>query len=266
MISYAQGLFSLEGKVALVTGATRGIGLAAVGALSSAGAHTVLTGLESEHPATIAEKLRTEGLSVEGRVLDVTDAQAQATLIADIARDHGRLDTVVCNAGMAIDPFTEPGQPQRGDAAGLEALDSMFNVHVRSVVDLCNHACPVMAAGGGGSIVIMSSLAGVRGNSAIGLYGITKAANAQLARNLAVQWGPMNIRANAIAPGVIDTEFATPITGDPALAERRKDKTPLRRFGSVDNIAGTILYLAGPAGSFTSGETIVIDGGTFIKD
>lgn len=266
MNTYAQDLFSLEGTVALVTGATRGIGLAAVRALASAGAHTVLTGLESEHPVAVADELRASGLSVNGRVLDVTDAPAQAALIAEIAREHGRLDVLVCNAGMAIDPLGAPGAPQRGDAAGLAALDSMFDVHVRSVVDLCDHACPVMAAGNGGSVIIMSSLAGVRGNSAIGLYAITKAANAQIARNIAVQWGPKNIRANAIAPGVIDTEFATPITGSPELAERRRDKTPLRRFGSVDNIAGTIVYLASPAGSFTSGETIVVDGGTYIKD
>jgi NAD(P)-dependent dehydrogenase (short-subunit alcohol dehydrogenase family) len=263
---YAHDLFSLEGKVAVVTGATRGIGLAAVRALASAGAHTVLTGLAGEHPLAVANELCTEGLSVTGKVLDVTDAPAQAALIAEITREHGRLDVLVCNAGMAIDPLGAPGSPQHGDEAALTALDSMFDVHVRSVIDLCASACPVMASGDGGSIIIMSSLAGVRGNSAIGLYGITKAANAQLARNLAVQWGPMNIRANAIAPGVIDTSFATPITGDAVLAEKRKDKTPLRRFGSVDNIAGTILYLAGPAGSFTSGETIVIDGGTFIKD
>ncbi len=266
MSNYAQDLFSLEGTVALVTGATRGIGLATVRALASAGARTVLTGLESENPVAVADGLSTEGLDVTGRVLDVTDAPAQAALVADIAREYGRLDTLVCNAGMAIDPIGNPGKPQRGDEAGLAALDSMFDVHVRSVVDLCDHACPVMAAGGGGSVVVMSSLSGVRGNSAIGLYGITKAANAQIARNIAVQWGAQNIRANAIAPGVIDTAFATPITGDEQLAARRLEKTPLRRFGSVDNIAGTILYLASPAGSFTSGETIVVDGGTVIKD
>ena len=252
--------------MALVTGATRGIGLAAVRALASAGAHTFLTGLEREHPVSVADELSAEGLRVTGRVLDVTDAHAQASLIAEIARDHGRLDTLVCNAGMAIDPLGEPGNPQGASEAELAALDSMFDVHVRSVVALCAQVCPVMADGGGGSIIIMSSLAGVRGNSAIGLYAITKAANAQLARNLAVQWGQKNIRANAIAPGVIDTEFATPITGSPALAERRREKTPLRKFGSVDNIAGTILYLASNAGAFTSGETIVVDGGTFIND
>jgi len=266
MNNYAQELFSLEGKVALVTGATRGIGLAAVRALASAGAHTYLTGLEHENPTVVAQALVSEGLSVEARVLDVTDTGAQSRLVDEIAREHGRLDVVVCNAGMAIDPIGEPGNPQGASEAELASLDSMFDVHVRSVVALCAHACPVMAAGGGGSIIIMSSLAGVRGNSAIGLYAITKAANAQLARNLAVQWGQKNIRANAIAPGVIDTEFATPITGSPALAERRREKTPLRKFGSVDNIAGTILYLASNAGAFTSGETIVVDGGTFIND
>ncbi len=252
--------------MALVTGATRGIGLATVRALASAGAHTFLTGLENEDPSGVASRLRAEGLNVTGRVLDVTDAPAQAELVADIFRSQARIDVLVCNAGMAIDPIGEPGDPQAADDAGLRALDAMYQVHVRSVVELCGHVCPLMATGGGGSVTIMSSLAGVRGNSAIGLYAITKAANAQVARNLAVQWGPRNIRANAIAPGVIDTEFAAPITANEELARRRREKTPLRRFGSVDNIAGTILYLASPAGSFTSGETIVVDGGTVIND
>jgi NAD(P)-dependent dehydrogenase (short-subunit alcohol dehydrogenase family) len=123
-----------------------------------------------------------------------------------------------------------------------------------------------MAAGGGGSFVVMSSLSGLRGNRLLGLYGITKAANAQLARNLAVQWGPQNIRVNAISPGVIETDFARPITADPALAPARLAKTPLGRFGQPYHVAGTVLWLASKAGSFTSGQNIVVDGGTLISD
>lgn len=264
MKPYAEALFGLAGQVALVTGATRGIGLACVRALASAGAHVVLTGLAAESPEAVAEGLRTEGLSVEGVVLDATDSDGQTVLIERIRSQHGRLDTVVCNAGLAADPVGAP--PQGFGPAEAAALETMWNVHVRSVHELLALACPLMAAGGGGAVVLMASLSAMRGNSAIGLYGVTKAANAQIARNVAVQWGPQGIRANAIAPGVIATEFATPITDDPARAERRLGQTPLRRFGSVDHIAGTVLYLASPAGAFTSGQTIVVDGGTLIHD
>ena len=107
---------------------------------------------------------------------------------------------------------------------------------------------------------------GLRGNRVLSGYGITKAANAQLARNLAVQWGPSGVRANAISPGVIETEFARPITDDPATAARRRDRTPLRRFGRVEEVAGAVVWLASPAGAFVTGQNIVIDGGTLIAD
>lgn len=264
MRPYAEALFTLNGQVALVTGATRGIGLACARALASAGAHVVLTGLAAEAPDTVAAQLQAEGLSVDGVALDVTDSAGQTALIERIRAEHGRLDMLVCNAGLAADPVGPP--PQGFGEAEAAALDTMWNVHVRSVHELVALVCPLMAAGGGGTVVLMASLSAVRGNSAIGLYGVTKAANAQIARNIAVQWGPQGIRANAIAPGVIATEFATPITDDPARAERRLAQTPLRTFGHVDHIAGTVVYLASRAGSFTSGHTIVVDGGTLIHD
>ncbi|MGV1033810.1 MAG: SDR family NAD(P)-dependent oxidoreductase [Microbacteriaceae bacterium] len=264
MNEYAESLVSLDGQVALVTGATRGIGLACARALGSAGAHVVLTGLSTERPAEIAAELSEQGLSVEGHALDVTDRAAQAALVAGVLARHGHIDTLVCNAGVALDP--PASGPQAFDEQANQALTRMFDIHVASVAQLVDLVAPSMAEHGGGSVIVMSSLSAVRGNTAIGLYGVTKAALAQLARNVAVQWGPQNVRANAIAPGVIATEFATPITDDPARAERRLLQTPLRRFGTVDHIAGTVLYLASPAGSFTSGQTVVVDGGTLIHD
>lgn len=169
----------------------------------------------------------------------------------------GRLDTVVANAGAALD---EPG------TSSLEALDRMYALHVRSVVELASAAVPVIAEGGGGVFLIMSSLAGLRGNRILTGYGITKAANAQLARNLAVQWGPSGVRANAISPGVVETDFARPFSEDPTMAATRRDRTPLRRFGRVEEIAGAVVWLASPAGAFVSGQNIVIDGGTLIAD
>ncbi len=125
---------------------------------------------------------------------------------------------------------------------------------------------PGMAERGEGSVILMSSLAGLRGNKGIGLYGISKAGCAQLARNLAVEWGPRNVRVNAISPGLIDTDFARPFKGDDQLLRRRLAATPLRRMGRAEEVAGVALLLAAPAGGFIAGQNIVVDGGTLISD
>ncbi|GGC84568.1 short-chain dehydrogenase [Tersicoccus solisilvae] len=254
----AAELFSLEGTVALVTGATSGLGLAAAEALASAGARTVLSGLESAHPGRIAAERAIDGLPIEGIACDVTSQAQLEELVARTLDRHGRIDTVFCNAGLALDigPHTTSTDEQ---------LDRMFDVHVRSVLRLANLTLPQMAAHGGGSFIIMSSLSGLRGNARLGLYGVTKAANAQLARNLAVQWGEHGVRVNAISPGVIATEFAKPIT-EGEEREARLAKTPMRRFGDASHVAGTLLYLASAAGGFTTGQNIVVDGGTLVAD
>lgn len=255
----AADLFSMEGTVALVTGAASGIGLATVEVLASAGATVLLTGLPKEEPAHPAHRLRSRGLAVHGLPCDATDPQDLAAVVEAAYADHGRLDTVVCNAGVALDTGPHPTTTD-------EQLDRMFDLHVRSALRLANLALPRMAEAGGGTFVIVSSIAGLRGNRLIGGYGITKAANAQLARNLAVQWGERNIRVNAISPGVIATDFARPVTDDAGVAAARLARTPLRRFGRPEEVAGAVLWLASPAGAFVTGQNIVIDGGTLISD
>lgn len=250
-------LFSCAGQVAIVTGGSSGIGRASVEALAAAGARVLLVGLPDGNPAAEASALRERGLDVEGIAADLTAAGAASSVVAAAVDRWGRLDTVVANAGAALD---EPGP------TNLEALDLMFALHVRSVAELADTAVPVIAESGGGAFLVMSSLAGLRGNRVLSGYGITKAANAQLARNLAVQWGPSGVRANAISPGVIETDFARPITDDPATTAMRRDRTPLRRFGRVEEVAGAVVWLASPAGAFVTGQNIVIDGGTLIAD
>ncbi|MEU1971466.1 SDR family oxidoreductase [Microbacterium sp. NPDC019599] len=251
-------LFSCAGQVAIVTGGGSGIGLACAEALAAAGARVVIAGLAASQPERAAAALADRGLEVVGIPCDVTDAGDLAGLVDSTVARRGRLDTVLANAGAALDDPNRPG--------AIEALDRMFDLHVRSVAALAELSLPVMAEGDGGAFLVMSSLSGLRGNRVLSGYGVTKAANAQLARNLAVQWGPRGIRANAISPGVIATDFARPITDDPDAAPARLAKTPLGRFGTAAEVAGAVVWLASPAGAFVSGQNIVIDGGTLISD
>ena len=250
-------LFSCAGQVAIVTGATSGIGRASAEALAAAGARVLVVGLPGGDPVGVAHGLREHGLDVAGVACDVTADGASGSLVAAALDRWGRLDTVVANAGVALD---EPG------SSSVDALDGMFALHVRSVWELAGAAMPLIARSGGGALIVMSSIAGLRGNRVLSGYGVTKAANAQIARNLAVQWGPSAVRANAISPGVIETEFARQITDDPAVAATRRERTPLRRFGRVEEVAGAVVWLASPAGRFVTGQNIVIDGGTLIAD
>jgi len=251
-------LFSLEGTAALVTGATSGLGLATAETLASAGARVMIGGLASEHSADVAARLAGQGHDVVGQDCDVTRPEQLRALVDATLEAFGRIDTVFCNAGLALDtgPHTTTTDEQ---------LDTMFDVHVRSVLRLANLTIPRMAEAGGGAFIIMSSLSGLRGNCLLGGYGITKAANAQLARNLAVQWGSRGVRVNAVSPGVIATDFAKPIT-EGAGRDTRLAKTPMRRFGQALHVAGTVLYLASPAGGFTTGQNLVVDGGTVVAD
>jgi NAD(P)-dependent dehydrogenase (short-subunit alcohol dehydrogenase family) len=142
-----------------------------------------------------------------------------------------------------------------------EAYDKVMNSNVRSNFWLCNMVLPQMAARGGGSIIVVSSIAGLVGTSQLGVYGISKAADMALVRNLCVEWGPQNIRANCIAPGLIRTDFARALWDNPQIYAATIKAYPLRRIGEPDEIAGAAVFLAAPSGSFMTGQTIVIDGG-----
>ncbi|HAI25483.1 MAG TPA: short-chain dehydrogenase, partial [Alcanivorax sp.] len=145
-----------------------------------------------------------------------------------------------------------------------EAWDKIMDTNAKGTFWLCNRVLPEMDKNGGGNVIIISSIAGLRGNATIGTYGVSKAAEAALARNLAVEWGPRNIRVNSIAPGLVRTDFAKALTEDPVRRQRAEERTPVRRIGEPVDIAGVALFLASPASAYVTGQTIVADGGETI--
>lgn len=254
MTSDPLAAFRLDSRTALITGPVRGIGLAIAKLFAAAGARLVLADVDGPACDALAEELG--GLSIP---TDVGDAGAIESLTDDAFAQAGGVDILVCNAGIA------------GRASAMRDLteaerERLYAINLLHPVRLSARMAPHMAARGGGSIVLLSSIAGLRGNAMLGHYGMTKAALAQLARNLAVEWGPSGVRANAIAPGLIETEWADAILATPDRAERRLGLTPLRRPGTPAEVATTALYLASDAGGFVTGQTVVVDGGTLISD
>jgi NAD(P)-dependent dehydrogenase (short-subunit alcohol dehydrogenase family) len=252
-------LFSLAGKVALVTGATRGIGLAIASEMARAGAQVVLSSNEAPACASAARDLRARGLDVIGIACDVAQRSQLEGLVEATLAQRQRIDVLVCNAGVA--PHSGPISQ-----ASEQQWDQTMTVNLRSVLWLTSLVIPAMAQRRDGAVILTASLSSLRGNKSIGLYGLSKAGIAQLARNLAVEWGPANVRVNAISPGVIATEFARPLTDNPQALERRLALTPLRRVGQPHEIAGVALMLATAAGGFITGQNLVVDGGTIISD
>lgn len=252
-------LFDLTGKRALITGASRGMGLAMACAMGHAGAAVVIAGIDAAECDSAAEGLLAAGIDATGIVCDVADKAAVEALAAQATAWRGGLDILVCNAGIA--PHVGPLA-----SASDDDWDRTMTVNLRSMLWLTGLVIPGMAAGGGGAVILTASLSSVRGNKSIGLYGISKAGVAQLARNLAVEWGPQNIRVNAMSPGVIRTEFARPMLDNDETMARRIALTPLRRVGEPEEVAGLALLLASKAGGFITGQNLIVDGGTTISD
>jgi NAD(P)-dependent dehydrogenase (short-subunit alcohol dehydrogenase family) len=252
-----QAMFDLTGKVAVVTGSSKGIGRAIAEALARAGAKVVISSRKAEACEEVAAPLRAEGREVAVIPCHVGKRADCEALVAK-TRDHfGAVDVLVCNA--AVNPYYGP-------LSGLtdEAFDKVMQTNVRSNLWLANLVRGDMAAKRDGVIIIVSSIGGLKGTEALGIYAISKAADFQLARNLAIECGPDNIRVNCIAPGLVRTDFAKALWENPKLLEQTEKRTPLRRIGDPDDIAGAAVFLASRAGSWMTGQTIVIDGGVTI--
>ncbi len=247
-------MFGLSGKTALVTGSTRGIGRAIAEALIAQGARVVISSEDAADTARVAGEL-----GMPGCPCDVADDAMLARLVDFTLAELGGLDILVCNAGIT---------GQAGPFAGIDMADydRVMGINLRSQVVLTGLALPHIAARGGGAAVLIASLSALRGNGRINAYALAKAGVAQLARNLAVEWGPRGVRVNAISPGFIATELSAPLLADEAFMARRMAMTPLRRPGTVQEVAGAAVFLASDAGAFVTGHNLVVDGGTLITD
>ena len=246
-------MFSLAGKVALVTGSTRGIGKSIAEEMANVGAKVVISSRKAEACNAVQAEFAARGQEAIAVPCNVGDKAAAQNLVDTVLKKWGRIDILVCNA--ASNPHFGPMA-----TASDDVFDKIMATNVKSVFWLANMVLPQMGEQGG-AMIIISSIGALRGSQVLGLYGTSKAAEAGLCRALAAEWGPKNIRVNTIAPGLIKTDFAKALWSDEARRKSREASTPLRRIGEPKDIGGVAVFLAAEAGSFVTGQMIVVDGG-----
>ena len=250
--------FHLDDKVAVITGSSRGIGRAIAESMAALGAKVVISSREAEACDQVAKEIQERGGEAIAVPCNISRKAEVEALVEQTNSRFGRIDILVCNA--AINPVFGPLLHLTD-----EAFDKVIGTNVKSNLWLCNLVIPGMAARGAGAVIVVSSIAGLRGTDMLGMYGISKAADFALVRNLAVEWGPRNVRVNAIAPGIVKTDFARALWENEELMKRRNAATPLRRIGSPEEIGSVAAFLASPAASFITGQIIVADGGVTIS-
>ena len=252
-------LFDLTGKVAIVTGSSRGIGRAIAEGLAHHGARVVISSRKQDACDEVARTINEEHGEERAIAIaaSISDKEALQHLVDETKSRLGRIDILVCNAAS---------NPYFGPMAGIS--DDQF----RKILDnnvIANHwlismAAPEMLERGEGSIIIVSSIGGLTSSTMIGAYNISKAADFQLARNLAAEFGPKGVRVNCIAPGLVKTDFARALWENPDTLKAVTKTTPLRRIGEPHEIAGAAVYLASPASTFMTGQAMIVDGGSTI--
>ncbi len=253
----ATDLFDLSGKIALVTGASRGIGAEAARLLARQGAHVIISSRKQAACEEVAGSIRDEGGQAAALACHIGDLGQIDAIFARIGQEYGRLDVLVNNAvtNPYYGPITET------DPA---AFDKTVEVNLRGYFFMSANACKLMKENGGGSIVNVASVDGVRPGAMRGIYSITKSGIIQMTKAFAQECGPDNIRVNALLPGLTDTKFAGALTGNDAILKSWLDEMPLRRYAQPDEMAGAILFLASAASGFATGSILPVDGGYLI--
>lgn len=252
-------LFDLSGKTAVITGSSKGIGRAVAKRLAEHGARVVISSRKAGPCDEVAAEINAKygegrAIAIPANIASKDDLQR---LVDETNAAFGRIDILVCNAAT---------NPYAGPMAGIsdEQFEKILQNNVISNHWLIQMVAPQMLERKEGSVIIVSSVGGLRGNALIGAYNVSKAADMQLARNLAVEWGPSNVRVNCIAPGLIKTDFARYLWENPEVLKTVTDPTPMKRIGQPDEIAGAAVYLASPASAYMTGQTLVVDGGITI--
>jgi NAD(P)-dependent dehydrogenase (short-subunit alcohol dehydrogenase family) len=257
----SSSLFDLTGKTALITGSSKGIGRSIAQAMARQGAQVVISSRKGEVCEEVANSINAELANEPGGAVAIPahigEKAALERLVAETRKQLGKIDILVCNAAV---------NPHYGSMTSLpdSAFEKILGINIMANHWLIQMVLPEMKARKDGAIIIVSSVGGLKGHGELGAYCISKAADLQLVRNLAVENGPYNIRVNAISPGLIRTDFARALWENPEILERRTARDPLRRIGEPDEVAGIAVYLAARAGSFTTGQNFVIDGGSTI--
>ncbi|HEY6981459.1 SDR family oxidoreductase [Reyranella sp.] len=250
-------LFDLAGKVAVVTGSSKGIGKSIALHLALQGARVVVSSRKAPACEEAAAEIRKAGGDAVVVPCNISDKAQCQNLITQAKKQLGPVDILVCNAAS---------NPYYGSTEKMpdEAFTKIMQNNILSNIWLINLCVPDMRARREGSVIIVSSIGGVRGTAVLGAYGISKAADMALTRNLAVELGPDNIRVNTIAPGLVKTDFAKALWDNPEYLNKRLQTAPLRRIGEPDDIGGIAVMLAGKAGAFITGQTIIADAGVTI--
>jgi len=250
-------MFRLDGKCALVTGATKGIGRAIAGRMAEAGAGVVVSSRTAEDCDRVAHEIVQAGGRAVAAPCNAGHLDRIEELVATAEKAFGPVDVLVGNAAA---------NPYFGPLTGIDerAFDKIMNVNVKANLWLAKHVLPGMAARRDGAIVYISSIGGLHGNDDIAAYGMSKAALSSMVRSLAVGWGKDNVRINAIAPGLVKTDFARALWEDQEKSAAAAAAYPIGRLGEPDDIAGAAVWLASRAGAWVTGQTIVVDGGVTI--
>ena len=249
-------LFDLKDKNAIITGSSKGIGKAIAYRMAEHGARVIITSRKIDVCEEVANEINSQFGADKAKaiVCNIGDKEQIKNLYAKSKEFYGETSTLVCNA--AINPYFGPSMN-----ISDEAFEKTMKSNVQSNFWMCNEVLPDMVSRKSGSIIIVSSIAGLHGSSMLGAYAISKAADSQLARNIAVEYGRNNIRANCISPGLIKTDFSRTLWENETILKSATNGSALKRIGMPDEIAGAAVFLASDAGTFTTGQNIVIDGG-----